>query len=149
MAKQRSHDLPPPPEPIYWGADVPLRVIRRFARVVAREFRPAKIILFGSHAHGTAHADSDVDILVVMPARNKHSQAVRIRSAVPAPFPMDLLVRTPRELEARLREGDTFLTEILAKGKVLYESGDARMGAQGRGRLPRRSKPRPKKATAS
>ena len=48
----------------YRGADVPMRLIRRFARQVAELFDPDKIILFGSHAYGTPHADSDVDILV-------------------------------------------------------------------------------------
>src|SRR5216110_3793779 len=86
----------------YWGADVPMRVIRRFARQVAERFQPDKIILFGSFAYGTPHADSDVDILVVMPARNEVSQASRIRLAVPRRFPMDLIVRTPENLRRRL-----------------------------------------------
>src|SRR5689334_19484245 len=91
------------------GARVPLRVIRRFARQVAERFHPERIILFGSYAYGRPHADSDVDILVVMPARNEIDQAVKIRLAIEAPFPMDLLVRTPKTLEWRLREGDWFL----------------------------------------
>jgi predicted nucleotidyltransferase len=147
MASKPRKSSSPVPEHIYWGADVPMRVIRRFARVVAERFNPERIILFGSHAYGTPHQDSDVDILVIMPARNRHSQAVRIRWEVPAPFPMDLLVRTPQELTRRLEEGDTFLTEIVSKGKILYENGDARVGEEGRGRLPRRQKPRPKQTT--
>jgi uncharacterized protein len=134
-------------EKIYWGADVPMRVIRAFARAVADQFQPDRIILFGSHAYGAPHADSDVDVLVVMPARNKHSLAVKIRQAVSAPFPMDLLVRTPEELKWRLEEGDTFLTAIVSKGKVLYEKRDARVGAQGGGRLSRRRQPRSKPAS--
>lgn len=149
MAKKQPRRSPEAHPRIYWGADVPMRVIRQFARQVAARFRPDKIILFGSHAYGTPNADSDVDILVIMPARNKHSQAVRIRGAVPAPFPMDLLVRTPQEMQRRLAEGDLFHTEIVSKGKVLYESGDARVGAEGRGRLPRRDKPRPKNTSSA
>jgi predicted nucleotidyltransferase len=34
-------------------------------RIVAR-FQPEKIILFGSYAYGRPHADSDVDLLVIM-----------------------------------------------------------------------------------
>jgi predicted nucleotidyltransferase len=108
-----------------------MRVIRRFARQVAEQFHPDQIILFGSYAYGTPHADSDVDILVVMPARNQLDQAFKIRLAVPAPFPMDLIVRTPTNLQGRLTDGDLFHTEIVTKGKVLYEKGDAGMGAQG------------------
>jgi predicted nucleotidyltransferase len=119
-----------------------MREIRRYARAVAERFQPDKIILFGSHAYGRPHADSDVDILVIMAARNKHSQACKIRSAIWAPFPLDLLVRTPQEMRWRLDDGDLFHTEIVSKGKVLYEKDDPRMGAQGRGRLPRRAKPR-------
>jgi predicted nucleotidyltransferase len=97
-----------------------MRVIRRFARQVAERFQPDKIILFGSYAYGTPHADSDVDILVVMPAARQHTQAARIRWDVPAPFPMDLIVRTPANLEWRLKEGESFHTEIVTRGKVRY-----------------------------
>jgi predicted nucleotidyltransferase len=105
----------------YRGADIPMRVIRRFAREVAQRFGPEKIILFGSYAYGTPHADSDVDILVIMPARNQHDQAIRIRWEIQASFPMDLLVRTPHTMQWRLKEGDSFLQEVVAKGLVLYE----------------------------
>jgi predicted nucleotidyltransferase len=136
-------------ERVYWGADVPMREIRRYARAVAERFDPEKIILFGSHAYGTPHADSDVDILVIMPARNKHSQAYKIRSAIWAPFPMDLLVRTPGEMRRRLEDGDLFHTAIVSRGKVLYEKRDSRVGSQGRGRLPRRTRSRSKIAASS
>jgi predicted nucleotidyltransferase len=133
----------------YRGADIPMRVIRRFARQVAEHFHPDQIILFGSYAYGQPHADSDVDILVVMSARNQLDQAFRIRLAVPAPFPMDLIVRTPPNLRGRLADGDLFHTEIVTKGKVLYEKGDAGMGAQGRGRLPTRHPHRPQRRPVS
>src|SRR5713226_10178236 len=107
-------------EPARWynGADVPMRVIRRFARQVAERFHPDKIILFGSYAYGTPHADSDVDILVIMPARNQIDQACRIDDVLDPPFPLDLIVRTPQNLAWRLAEGDSFLREVMAKGKV-------------------------------
>src|SRR5215472_10532380 len=116
----------------YRGADVPMSVIRRFARQVAERFHPDMIILFGSYAYGTPHADSDVDILVVMPCRNQIDQACRIDDAIDPPFPLDLIVRTPASINWRLAEGELFRTEIVTKGKVLYEKGDARMGSQGR-----------------
>jgi len=119
----------------YRGSDVPPSVIRRFVRDVAHRFDPEKIILFGSHAYGRPHADSDVDILVVMPARNEIDQAIRIDSVTDPPFPLDLIVRTPKTLAWRLREGDSFLREILAKGRVLYEKNHQGVGAKGRGGL--------------
>jgi predicted nucleotidyltransferase len=51
--------------------------IRRFARRVAERFQPEKIILFGSHAYGTPHADSDVDILVIWMRRAAREWARR------------------------------------------------------------------------
>jgi predicted nucleotidyltransferase len=115
-------------------------MIRRFARQVAEKFHPDKIILFGSYAYGTPHEDSDVDILVIMPARNELDQAARIELACEAPFPLDIFVRTPENLRWRLEEGDSFLRAITSKGKVLYEKDDAGVGQEGRGRLPRRPK---------
>jgi predicted nucleotidyltransferase len=120
----------------YRGADIPMRLIRRFARQVAERFHPDKIVLFGSYAYGTPHADSDVDILVIMPARNQLDQAVKIELACDPPFPLDVIVRTPASIKWRLAEGDLFHTEIVTKGKVLYEKGDSRMGTQGRKGLP-------------
>jgi predicted nucleotidyltransferase len=119
----------------YRGPDIPMRIIRRFAGKVAERFKPEKVILFGSYAYGTPHADSDVDILVIMPARNQLDQAVKISMTVEAPFPLDIIVRTPRNLAWRLKEGDWFLREIVAQGKVLYAKPDGRMGRQGRERL--------------
>src|SRR5437868_9962310 len=118
MAAKRPPVSKGPPIRWYRGADVPMRMIRRFARQVAERFHPEKIILFGSYAYGTPHADSDVDLLVVMPCRNQHDQAVKIRLAVSRPFAMDLIVRTPHNLAWRLAEKESFHTEIVTKGKV-------------------------------
>jgi predicted nucleotidyltransferase len=131
--KRRSLSAAPLPLRRYRGAAIPMAVIRRYARQVAEQFHPDKIILFGSHAYGAPHADSDVDILVIMPARNELDQAFSIRLAAPAPFPMDMIVRTPKNLKWRLEEGESFSTEVVTKGKVLYEKADTRMGAEGRG----------------
>jgi len=136
MAAKRRTPAPTPPPRWYRGADIPMRLIRRFAREVAERFHPDKIILFGSYAYGTPHADSDVDILVVMPARNELDQAVRISVAIEAPFPLDLIVRTPKKLAWRLNERDWFLREVVSRGKVLYAQDDRRVGTEGRSRLP-------------
>src|SRR5260370_34565661 len=101
---------------------------RRFARQVAERFQPEKIILFGSYAYGKPHADSDVDILVIMPARNEIDQRVKIRWLIPAPFPLHLLVRKPSNLAWRLEEGESFHSEIIGKGRILYEKSDSRVG---------------------
>lgn len=118
----------------YRGCNVPMSVIRRFARDVVERFQPDKIVLFGSHAYGRPHDDSDVDILVVMQARNQLDLAARISQAISPPFPLDILVRTRENLRWRLAEGDSFLNEIMTRGKVLYEKADGGVGAKSRGR---------------
>jgi predicted nucleotidyltransferase len=135
MATTPRSQLPPSP---YMAPQIPMRAIRRFARAIADRFHPDKIVLFGSFAYGKPNADSDVDLLVIMPARKQRSQAYKIRLALSAPFPLDLLVRTPDTMKWRLEEGDSFLREIMAKGKVLYEKADGRMGAESRRGLSRR-----------
>src|SRR5713226_7261541 len=119
----------------YRGADIPMRLIRRFARQVAERFEPEKIILFGSYAYGKPHEDSDVDILVIMPCRNELDQSVKISWEIDAPFPLDIIVRKPREMEWRLAEGESFLTDITTKGEVLYEKKHAGVGTKSRKRL--------------
>ncbi len=142
MAKQSSAPSETPLPRWYRGKDIPMRVVRRFARAVAEMFHPEKIILFGSRAYGTPHEDSDVDILVVMPARNEIDQAVKICLAIPAPFPMDLIVRTPEDLRWRLEAGDSFLREIVARGVVLHEQTDEGVAAESGRRHPHGKNPR-------
>ncbi len=100
--------------------------IKRFAAEVARRFQPEKIILFGSYAYGKPTPDSDVDLLVVMPCKRRPlDQALAIRLAIKAGFPLDLIVRTPAEVRRRLAGGDFFLREITEKGTVLHDAAHA------------------------
>jgi uncharacterized protein len=112
--------------------------IRKLAQEIAEKFQPNKIMLFGSYAYGEPDEGSDVDIFVVMPAKNERTQRTRIRNAVDYHFPLDLIVRTPETLQWRLEEGDWFFMEIMERGKVLYEKNDRRVGTKGRTRSPRR-----------
>lgn len=126
-----------------------MHLIRAFARQVAERFDPEKIILFGSYAYGTPHADSDVDMLVIMPTRNQLDQAVRISLEIDPPFPLDIIVRTPHNMNWRLAEGESFLREITTRGKVLYEKDHAGMGAKSRKRLSTRRDNRPRDSSVS
>ena len=92
--------------------------------------------LAGQDVAPTGEAPTPVSsVSLFMPAHNEGSKAHKIRMVVSAPFPMDLIVRTPETMKWRLEEGDSFLREITSKGKVLYEKADGGVGAKGRGRL--------------
>jgi predicted nucleotidyltransferase len=122
------------PPPVRWHRDIPgppwngrQRVkstqISAYCKVVAREFQPRRIILFGSYAYGRPTSESDVDILVVMPHRSgPMRQSVAIRQRCSAPFPLDLLVWTPAYTAKRLSWNDSFTREVFARGKVMYEA---------------------------
>jgi predicted nucleotidyltransferase len=101
--------------------------IRAYSDAIARKFRPRKIVLFGSYAYGRPTEDSDVDLLVIMPKTRDRGErmSVRIRQAIPRDFALDLLVRTPADIAKRLRWKDPFIYELVEKGKVLYEAGNA------------------------
>ena len=102
------------------------RDIKRVCAQIAREFRPQKIILFGSYAYGQPTADSDVDLLVIMPFKGRATeQAVEISRRLEHRFPIDLLVRSPEEVRQRLAWNDFFLREATEKGVVMYGSADA------------------------
>jgi len=90
---------------------------------IVKGFRPEKIILFGSHARGTAGQDSDADILVVMPVKgSKRKKATEIDVALLGiDLPVDLIVVTPEELERNKNQMGTIIYPALKEGKVLYE----------------------------
>jgi uncharacterized protein len=87
-----------------------------------------RIVLFGSYAYGKPTEDSDVDVLVIMPlSRGQRDvrQAAAIRERVHAPFPMDVIVRSPEQIARRLAEGDGFIGQILRRGRLMYEDEHA------------------------
>jgi predicted nucleotidyltransferase len=97
--------------------------INAVVRKIVDAFNPEKVILFGSYAYGKPNIDSDVDMLVVMESDERPAvRTTRVIKVVHGKtFPMDLLVRTPAEIEHRLAIGDFFVEEIVGMGKVLYE----------------------------
>ena len=99
------------------------RSLRPAIQKIVDELNPEKIILFGSYAYGNPTPNSDVDLLVVLKtnASLKERSWKVSRLLLPRPFPVDILVKTPKEVEKALQSGNFFLQEILNRGKVLYE----------------------------
>ncbi len=105
---------------------IPEKAIRDVVQQIAEKFHPKRIILFGSYARGKPRPDSDVDLLVVMETHLRETrQALLIDKSLERDlFGLDLIVRTPKDLQERIALGDSFLKEIVTLGKVLYESPD-------------------------
>jgi predicted nucleotidyltransferase len=95
------------------------QVVRR----VIRNYRPEKIILFGSLASGRTHQWSDIDLVVIKKTRRRFID--RLKDALLAAQPkegLDVLVYTPDEVESMELNGNPFwLHEIKDKGQVLYQ----------------------------
>jgi len=102
---------------------IPMRAIHAVAKQIAEKFQPEKIILFGSYAYGKPRPESDVDLLVVMETslRERQQRLEISRALSPRPFALDIIIRTPQQLEERIALGDVFLREAITQGKVLYE----------------------------
>ena len=61
-----------------------------------------------------------------MPFKGKGARmSVEILNRVEPEFPVDVIVRTPRQLRERLALNDFFLSDVVKNGKVLYEAAHA------------------------
>lgn len=92
-------------------------------QLIVAWLNPEKTILFGSYAYGRPTPDSDVDLLIVMettaPAKEGYLTVSNL--LYPRPFPVDILFKTPQEIDTALKQDDFFIKELLTKGHVLYE----------------------------
>ena len=102
--------------------------IDSLCRQISVRFRPDRVVLFGSYAYGQPTSDSDVDVLVVMRHRGpSYRLAARIRNSIDVDFPVDVLVRSPREVRRQLALDDPFMLEVMSKGEVLHEARNPAM----------------------
>lgn len=99
--------------------------IQKLCKQIVDRFRPQKVILFGSYAWGTPNFDSDIDLLVVMPYDgNELQQMANVRGKLDSSMPLDVLVKTPEQIDRDLETDNFFTREIIENGVTLYESGD-------------------------
>ena len=98
--------------------------IFKIVEKIKKEYRPEKIILFGSYAYGTPNKNSDVDLFILKSTKkNRIDRFVEVKRIIYNPktkLVFSPLVYTPREAKRRISLGDDFVREILEKGEVLY-----------------------------
>ena len=96
--------------------------IQKVAAKIVKDYKPEKIILFGSYAWGTPSPDSDVDLFVMKRTNDsiieRHKKVERLLFG--SGFPVDVLIYTPLQVKKRLHMGDFFVRNIISKGKLLY-----------------------------
>ena len=90
---------------------------------IVTSFDPSQVLLFGSHARGSAGEWSDVDLLVVMgDVTDKRRVAIEIRRSLgDLMVSKDIVVATPEEIAQRGHVVGTVLNAAIGEGRVLYE----------------------------
>ncbi len=93
------------------------------ARLI-KQYKPEKIILFGSAASGKARQDSDIDLFIIKNSTQKRplrvQEVFQALRGIKRTYPLDPIVYTSEEVEKRLSLGDYFIKRVFQEGKVLY-----------------------------
>ena len=94
---------------------------------LAAEYRPEKVILFGSMAQASVGEWSDLDLVIIKDTSKPFLQRLKeVALLCRAPVGVDFLVYTPSEFDQMIAERNPFiLEEVVRKGKVLYERQSA------------------------
>ncbi len=89
---------------------------------IVEAVHPLRIILFGSAARGEMAADSDVDLLIVMPdgTHRRHTAQQLYRTLTGIRTPFDLLVATPSDLEEHRDNLGLIYHKVLEDGRTVY-----------------------------
>jgi predicted nucleotidyltransferase len=97
------------------------REIDSLVRQIKDNYRPDKIILFGSAVEGRLNKNSDIDMLIIKKTRRRFIERISdVLLCCRYNLPFEPLVYTPHEIEKSLKMGDYFIEEVMRKGKVLY-----------------------------
>lgn len=99
------------------------RRLRTIGKKLKKEYRAERVILFGSYARGDATEDSDIDLLIVAPTKERFFERMATVRRLIRDLRDGLLVApivlTAGELEERKRAGDPFVRDILETGVPL------------------------------
>lgn len=92
-------------------------------RDIRTRLKPQRVVLFGSRARGEAHADSDLNLCLVVPEAGDwlERQEALLKSFDLPGVPLRAVIYTAAEWERLTAEGHPFLREIVEEGRVLYE----------------------------
>jgi predicted nucleotidyltransferase len=89
---------------------------------IIRQYRPKKIIVFGSYARGDVHQGSDLDLIIIKNTKEKFLRRMdRVLDLCNGEIAVEPLIYTEAEFKKMLEEGNDFLETVVSEGKVVYE----------------------------
>lgn len=92
-----------------------------------KPYHPKKVILFGSLARGEAHGLSDIDLIVIKETQKRFLERIsEVLELCDPAIPVEPLVYTPAEIEQLLAEGNSFISQALREGRILYDEAQER-----------------------
>jgi predicted nucleotidyltransferase len=112
------------PAPSVHLADLPGPDLETVTSRIVERFQPRRVVLFGSRVRGEAGSGSDLDLFVEMESdRRAPERAAEVTAHFGLrPWPLDVVVYTPEEVERLRGVGGTLLSVIEAEGRTLYPS---------------------------
>lgn len=97
------------------------RNLKSIIESIKKNYKPEKIILFGSLASGRVNPASDIDLLIIKNTRKRRTDRILdVLRICDYDVAFEPVVYTPKEIQQNLKDGDCFTKEILKKGKLLY-----------------------------
>lgn len=101
----------------------PLEAVLRELRPILQARKARAAYLIGSRARGTAHATSDIDLIIVADSERPAVERFKdyLAAIVASPVGVDMLVYTPEEFDRMVAEKRPFLEHALEGAKRLHE----------------------------
>jgi predicted nucleotidyltransferase len=97
--------------------------LKAISQRLKETYQAEKVILYGSYATGEATSESDIDLLVIAPAKERFfdrmAKVLSLIRDLRRGLPVSPIVLSPEELAERQRLNDPFIHQILQTGVLL------------------------------
>lgn len=98
---------------------------KEIAKIVAKKYKPEKIILFGSVARGEVRKNSDIDLCIIkntkLPSHKRIWKVYELLRGYEYKYGLEPIIFTPTEFRKKEKCENYFIRNILKDGKILYE----------------------------
>ena len=96
--------------------------IEEYKEKVVKVLNPKKIILFGSFARGDFNEGSDIDLIVICDWKESFLDRIKVLLDINNfCLPIEPIGYTEKEFKGMIKEGNSFISQILEEGVVIYE----------------------------